>query len=73
MTPTTGDLSLFFKVGECKLKGMTGAYVDDTIGTGDRAFETESKATGDRFQSKVREVGNFQFAGIQIEEIEGGT
>lgn len=51
---------------------MTGAYVDDTIGTGDKAFEKESEATGDRFQSKPREVGNFQFAGIQIEEINGG-
>lgn len=72
MTSTTGDLSLFFKVVEGKLRGMTGAYVEDTIGTGTKDFGEESKATGDRFQSKAREGGNFQFAGIKIEEMEGG-
>lgn len=71
MTLTTGDLSLFFRVVEGKLRGMTGAYVDDIIGTGDAAFEKESEVTGERFQSKARETGNFQFAGIQIEK-EGG-
>lgn len=58
MTPTTGDLTLFFKFIEGKLRGFTGAYVDDTIGTGDTTFERESEATDKRFQ----------FAGIQIEE-----
>lgn len=35
MTSTTGDLSLFFKIVEGKLKGLTGVYLDDTIGAGD--------------------------------------
>ena len=39
MTKTAGDLSLFIKVVDGKLRGMTGAYVDDTIGTGDEEFE----------------------------------
>lgn len=72
MRPTTGDLSLFFKVVESKPKGMTGAYVNDTIGTGDDVFENESKKTEYRFQSKLRENDKFQFAGIQIEKTEGG-
>lgn len=72
MTSTAGDLSLFFRVVEGKLRGMTGAYVDDTIGTEDAKFEKESEATGERFQSNARDTGSFQFAGIQIEEEEGG-
>lgn len=68
MSQTTGDLSLLFKSVEGKLRSMTGAYADDTIGTGDAEFERESEATGKRFQSKAREAGNSQFAGIQIEE-----
>lgn len=72
MTTCTGDLYLFFKVVDGKLRGMTGAYVDDTIGTGDRVFEEESEMTGERFQSKASEMDRFQFAGIQIEQFEGG-
>lgn len=72
MISTTGDLSLFFKVIEGKLRVMTGAYVDDTIGTGNEAFEKKSELTGGRFQSKDREIVNFQFAGIQIETFENG-
>lgn len=72
MTQTTGDLSLFFKAIEGKLRGLTGAYVDDTLGAGDTAFEKESEVTGERFQSKAREEGNIEFAGIQIEKEEAG-
>lgn len=72
MTPTSGDLSLFFKVVKGKLCGLTGAYVDDTIGAGDAQFEQDSKATGLRFQSKDRENDNFQFAGIQLDKLEDG-
>lgn len=55
MAPTSGDLPFFLKTGEGKLKGMTGAYVDDTIGTVHIAFEKESLLTGERFQSRERE------------------
>ena len=72
MMKTAGALSLFFKVVDGKLRAMTGAYVDDTIGTGDQEFEEESKITGERFQAKDHEVGSFQFAGIEIEQIENG-
>lgn len=72
MTSTTGDLSLFFKVVEGQLREMTGAYVDDTIGTGTTKFEKESITTGERFLSKEKELGNFDFAGIEIEKIDNG-
>lgn len=68
MTPTTGYLSLFFKSVHGKLQGLTGAYVDNTIGAGELQFENESMATSERFQSKERENDNFQFAGIQLEK-----
>ena len=54
------------------LAGLTGAYVDDSIGTGTAEFEKHSEKTQERFDSKPREFNNFTFAGIQIEPIEGG-
>lgn len=39
MTPSTGDMSFFFQTVKGKLEGLTGAYVDDSIGTGDKDFE----------------------------------
>lgn len=54
-----------------KRRGLTGASVDDTIGGGDMQFESQSKITGERFQSKPREYDQFQVAGIQIEKLEG--
>lgn len=66
MTPTTGDLSFFFKIVHGRLKGLTGAYIDDIIGDGDREFEEKAKLTGAPFKSKAREYDHFQFVGIQI-------
>lgn len=73
MKPTCGDLSLFFKTVEEKLKGISGAYVDDTVGTGDVDSEKESGSTRERFQSKARETDNFQLTGIQIEKTADGN
>lgn len=70
MTPATGDHSLFFKTFKRKLIGLIGAYVDDTIGAGNRQFMEESKISGQNFQSKPRTHNNFQFAGIHFENIE---
>ena len=72
MTHTTGDLSLFFKVIHDELSGITGAYVDDTIGAGTPAFENTSRLTEQRFQSKEREFDSITFAGIEIDRKEYG-
>ena len=72
MISTAGDLSLFFKMVNGKLPGVTGAYVDDTIRTGTDEFTKESGKTGRRFESKPRKFDNFTFAGIQVERFEGG-
>lgn len=50
MMKTAEGSSFFFRIVDGKLRGMTGAYVDDTISTGDKTFEEESKMTGERFQ-----------------------
>ena len=72
MIPSTGDLSLFFQTIRGKLAGLTGAYVDDSIGTGDARFEEKSRLMERKFESKAREYENFKFAGIQIERTEDG-
>ncbi len=72
MSCTAGDLSLFFKVVHGKLAGITGAYVDDTLGAGDEDFQKESEKTQEKFESKPREFDNFVFAGIEIEKTEDG-
>lgn len=72
MTPTTGDLSFFFKAVHGKLKGVVGTYVDDTLCAGDPVFEKESRITEKKFESKEREYEKFTFAGIQVEPIEDG-
>ena len=72
MSPAAGDLSLFFKMVNGQLAGMTGAYVDDSIGTGTPDFERESEKTQERVESKPREFDNFTFAGIQVEKTDYG-
>ena len=70
MTSTSGDLSLFFKMLNGQLAGLTEAYVDDSIGTGTPEFEKHSEKTKERFESKPRDFGRFTFADIQVDRIE---
>lgn len=71
-TPTAGDLSLFFETINGNLVGLTGAYVDDSIGTDDESFELISRLTQQKFDFKAYEHDNFKFAGIQIEHMDDG-
>ena len=72
VTHTTGDLSLFFKVVHGKLACITGAYVDDTIGSGTNSFEKESRLTEQRFRSKAREYDSTTFVGIEVDRTDYG-
>ena len=38
MSPGAGYLSLFFKMVNGQLEGITGTYVDDSLGTGNPGF-----------------------------------
>lgn len=72
MTPTTRDLPLFFKEIHGQLSGMMGAYIDDTVGTGDNYFVEASKFREQKFQSKPLVYDNFVLAGIEINKTEDG-
>lgn len=67
MTPSTGDLSLFFQKIHEMLVAMTGAYVDESNETCDAHFEDRSRLMAQKFKSKDREYDNFRFARIEIE------
>lgn len=56
MTPTAGNLSLFVRRIQGKLKALTSAYVDDSIGNGNDAFQTASEITARVFDSRPRDT-----------------
>lgn len=72
MNPRGGYLSLFFKMLNGNLAGLTRAYVDDTIITWTRVFEKESEKTEARFGSKPGAYCNFTFAGILVKQSDDG-
>lgn len=73
MVPSYGDLTLFVKWVHGKLGGIKGAYVDDSLVTGTKRFDEESRATERRFDSKPRVYNNLTFSGIQIQEVDNGN
>lgn len=67
MAPTAGDLSLFIQVVNNQLQCAMGTHVDDTLSTGNKRFEEESRLTEQKFDSKARSYRKFTFAGIELE------
>jgi Reverse transcriptase (RNA-dependent DNA polymerase) len=67
MESATGDPALFFKIIQEKLSGLCATYVDDTLQAGDLKFVELSGLTQRRFQCRLREWSNVQFAGVEIE------
>jgi len=72
MEPTAGDLSLFFKVVDGNLAGLTGCYVDDNLLKGTPEFITETDVTVTRFDSRPRELDTFTFAGVELKTTSHG-
>lgn len=72
VTPTSLDMSLFFKGLKGKLSGLTGVYVDDTLGAGNDVFLKEANMTQEKFESRAREFDNFTFAGMEVSTIPEG-
>ena len=67
MTPTTLDISLFFKVVLDKLCGLSGFFVDDGIHSGTEEFSEESRKIEQKFKATPRETNKFKFAGVQVD------
>ena len=66
MSQATLDISLFFKVQDGILQGVSGYFVDDGIHAGNELFQKENEKIEQRFISKPREFDDFKFAGIHI-------
>lgn len=67
MTPLTSDPALFFKRDQGgTLSGLLGAYVDDCLMGGDRAFQTACDAMLVKFQGKERVWDNTEFVGVRV-------
>lgn len=72
LVPTTGELSLFTRIIDEHLYGITGAYVGDKIWVGTVELEREIRLTGNKFESSARSFENVTFAGIKIRRTGGG-
>lgn len=66
MQSTACDLSLFFRIVQSRLQGITATHVDDTLSGGDPSFEKTTRLTGKIFDVKPREYDNVTFAGVTI-------
>lgn len=73
MNSTACDLSLFFKHVKDKLQGLVATHIDDTLRTGTKQFETETRATAHKFDAKPLIYNNSAFAGIRINTNQEGS
>lgn len=72
MDRTALGISLFFKLIQGQLGGLSGTYVDDGIHAGNEDFLKECDKTQEKFKSRARELDNFTFSGIQLETTPDG-
>lgn len=72
MQPCLSDPSLYFKLDNGTLIGLTGNYVDDVLNAGTAEFETLTEATLKRFDCKEREYDNFAFFGPRLQTVKEG-
>lgn len=72
MDRTALDISLFFNSIQGKLAGLSGTYVDDGIHAGTPEVLQECNKTQTKFKSRARELDNFTFAGIKVENTTAG-
>lgn len=61
------DIRLFFKLIQGKLAGISGMYVDDSFHAGNEEFLEHTKKTEQKFDSKPRDMNDFNFAGMHVE------
>lgn len=71
MKHTQGDISLFTKSVQKKLKGMTVLYVDDSHSCGNKEFFEDFDKTSKGFNSNIN-TDNIYFAGIKLDQVTNG-
>lgn len=72
MKTLDSDHSLYYKIIDGHIAGLSGTYVDDCIQTGTEDFDELTDKTATKYTVKAKEYGKGKIIGIEYEPVEDG-